>query len=181
MAIQFNNTAIRRKNPIKRNNKFFSKEDFDLEIEFGKEYVEEDADQTVILYEVDMEKTKVSDIYQEANKGAIRFKPPVEIPVVFTIEDAEMKSYDAKQVRGRYAKVGKLTFGVYISTLDEYGCDIKRGDYIGVQVTPEHIEYWTVTDDGKVDSYSNKRSLYGTRPYYRHISCAPVDANEFNG
>lgn len=181
MAIQFNNTAVRKRNPIKRNNKFFSKEDFDLEIEIGKEYVEEDANQTVVLYEVDLEKTKVNDIYQEANKGAIRFKPPVEIPVVFTIDDAEMKSYDSKQIRGRYAKIGKLTFGVYISTLDEYGCDIKRGDYIAVQVTPEHIEYWTVTDDGRVDSYSNKNSMYGTRPYYRKISCAPVDANEFNG
>lgn len=181
MAIQFNNTSMRRRNPIKRNNKFFSKEDFDLEVEFGKEYVEQDANQTVILYEVDLEKTKVSDIYQEAKKDEIRFKPPVELPVVFTIDEAEMKAYSGQQVRGRYAKIGKLTFGVFNSTLDEYGCDIKRGDYIGVQVTPEHMEFWTVTDDGKVGSFANKNSLYGTRPLYRSISCAPVDANEFNG
>ena len=65
--------------------------------------------------------------------------------------------------------------------LDEYGCDIKRGDYIGIQVTPERMEFWTVTDDGKVDSYANKNTLYGTRPIERIIHCAPVDANEFNG
>ena len=181
MAIQFNNSSIRRRNPITRNDKFFSKEDFDLEVEFSKEYMEQDANQTVILYEVDMDKTKVDDIYQEAEKGAIRFKQPIELPVVFTIDEAEMKSYDTKQIRGRYSKIGKLTFGVLYSTLDEYECDIKRGDYIGVQVTPEHIEYWTVTDDGKVDSYANKNTLYGTRPLFRNISCAPVDANEFNG
>ena len=181
MAIQYNNTAIRRKNPIKRNNKFFCKEEFDLEVDFGKEYVEEDMNQTVILYQVDMSNTKVSDIYQEAQKGAIRFKEPIEIPVVFTLDEAEMKAYDTKQIRGRYAKIGKLTFGVFVSTLEEYDCDIKRGDYIGVQVTPEHIEFWTVTDDGRVDSYANKNTLYGTRPLYRDISCAPVDANEFNG
>ena len=181
MAIQFNNNTVRRKNPIKRNNKFFSKEDFDLELEFAKEYVEHDANQPVILYEVDLEKTKVNDVYQEAQKESIRFKTPVEIPVVFTVGKAEMKTYDTKQIRGRYAKIGKLTFSVLITTLQEYNCDIKRGDYIGLQVTPEHIEYWTVTDDGKVDSYANKNSMYGTRPYYRSISCAPVDENEFNG
>lgn len=181
MAIQFNNTSSRRRTPIERNNKFFSKEDFDLEVEFAKEYIEEDANQTVILYEVDLTTTKVNDIYLEAEKGAVRYKPPVELPVVFTIDEAEMKSYENSQVRGRYSKIGKLTFGVLISTLDEYGCDIKRGDYIGIQVTPEHMEFWTVTDDGKVDSYANKNTLYGTRPIERIIHCAPVDANEFNG
>ena len=180
MGVQFNNTSMRRKNPIKRNNKFFCKEEFDLELDFGKEYVEEDLNQTVILYQVDLEKTKVSDIYHEAEKGDIRFLPPIELPVIFTIDEAEMQSYNKSQIRGRFAKIGKLTFGVYYSTLEEYGCDIKRGDYIGVQVTPEHIEFWTVTDDGRVDSYANKNTLYGTRPLYRDITCAPVDANEFN-
>ena len=102
MAIQFNNTSIRRRNPITRNDKFFSKEDFDLEVEFSKEYIEQDANQTVILYEVDLNQTKVNDIYQEAEKDAIRFKQPVEIPVVFTIDGAEMKSYSNQQIRGRY-------------------------------------------------------------------------------
>ena len=69
MAIQHNNADYRRRNPIKRNAKFFSKEDFDLEIDIGKEYLEQDAGQTVILYEVDLNKTKVSDIYKEAQKA----------------------------------------------------------------------------------------------------------------
>ena len=50
-------------------------------LNFAKEYIEQDANQTVILYRVDLEKTKVNDIYKEASKDAIRFLPPIELPV----------------------------------------------------------------------------------------------------
>ena len=82
MALQFDNRTAPRKVPIKRNTKFFSGEDFDLELNFAKEYIEQDANQTVILYRVDLEKTKVNDIYKEASKDAIRFLPPIELPVI---------------------------------------------------------------------------------------------------
>ena len=74
MAITFDNTNIKRKNPIKRNSKFFSGEDYDLEMEFATEYMEQDANQTIILYQVDYEKTKVNDIYKEASKENIKLK-----------------------------------------------------------------------------------------------------------
>ena len=74
-----------------------------------------------------------------------------------------------------------MTFSVLLKTLEEYDCDIVRGDYIGVQITPDHREYFTVTDDGRVGAMSNKMTLYGTRPYARTITAAQVDLNEFNG
>ena len=48
--------------PITRNNKFFSQEDYELQLEYLREYIEEDANQTVILYQVDYNRTKVNDI-----------------------------------------------------------------------------------------------------------------------
>lgn len=167
--------------PITRNTKFFSIEDFDTEMYFAQEYLEQDANQTIILYRVDLEKTQVDDIYVEAAKEAIRYATPIELPVIFDISDAELKSYDKKLSKGIYSQTGKLTFSVLISTLEEYGCDISRGDYIGVQITPEHREYFTVTDDGRVGAISNKMTLYGTKPYARTITAAQVDLNEFNG
>ena len=65
-------------------------------------------------------------------------------------------------------------------TLEENECDIKRGDYIGIQVTPEHMEFFAVVDDGRIN-YANNLSYYGVKPYYRRITAAPVDKNEFNG
>lgn len=181
MALNFNNSKNKEKVPVTRNNKFFGMEDFDLEMGFATEYLEQDANQTVILYQVDYVNTKVDDIYKEAKKDAIRFKTPIEIPVIYDISDAEMKSYNNKLQKGIYAQTGKLTFSVLLTTLEEYGCDISRGDYIGAQIDTEHREYFTVVDDGRVNMTSNKFTLYGTKPYARQIVAVPIDSNEFNG
>lgn len=181
MALQFNETKNKNKIPITRNDKFFGTEDFDLEVGFAMEYLEQDANQTVILYQVDLEKTQVNDTYNEAKKDAVRFKTPVVLPVIYDIGDAETKAYNGKIQTGYYAQTGKLTFSVLNATLEEYNCDISRGDYIGVQIDTDKREYFTVTDDGRVASTSNKFTLFGTKPYARTIQCASVDLGEFNG
>ena len=63
-----------KKVPIERINKFFSQDDFDLEIDFGREWLEGDINIKVILYQVDREETTIDDIYGEAAKEDIMFK-----------------------------------------------------------------------------------------------------------
>lgn len=181
MAITFDNTNIRRKTPIKRNSKFFSSEDFGLEMEFAMEYMEQDANQTIILYQVDYEKTKVNDIYKEAKKDKIRFKTPVELTVIYDLQDSETKAYRENMSKGVYVKPGKLTFSVLLKELEEKSCDISRGDYIGIQINPEFMIYFTVADDGKMAMTSNKNTLYGKIPFYRTIQCNYIDPSEMNG
>jgi len=181
MALEVNIPNGKKKVPIRRNSKFFGDEDFDLEMDYAMEYLEQDANQTVILYQVDLEKTKVNEIYVEAKQGAVRYKTPIEIPVIYEISDAEMKTYDTTLQKGIYAQTGKLTFSVLLKTLEEYNCDISRGDYIGVQIDTQHREYFVVTDDGRVAATANKFTLYGTKPYARTIQCASVDTQEFSG
>ena len=55
--------------PINRNNLFYSKEDFDFEMDLVEGYLEEDTNQTVVVYQVDKITTQVNDIYKEANKN----------------------------------------------------------------------------------------------------------------
>lgn len=181
MALEVNNKSGKKKVPITRNNKFFGAEDFDLEMGFATEYLEQDANQTVILYRVDLQKTQVNDIYHEAEANKVRFLTPIEIPVVYEVGESEMKAYNSKMQKGLYALGGKLTFSVLLTTLEEYDCDISRGDYIGVQVDSETRVYYVVTDDGRVASNANKFTLYGTKPYARTIQCGIVDKDEFNG
>jgi activator of HSP90 ATPase len=160
---------------------FFSKSDFDLEIEIARDYMEGDMNQTVILFEVDLSKTNADDIYHEASRKNIRFKTPVELTVRYEITDSEMRSYDKSNNKGLYSKPGILDFTVLTATLEEVDRDIKRGDYIGVQITPDEIIYFTVFDDGKVSSYSNSNTMYGVKPFYRHVKCNYVDPVEFEG
>lgn len=160
---------------------FFSASDFDYEVEMAREYLEQDMNQTVVLFEVDLVKTNTNDIYHEASKKNIRFKTPVELTVKYEITDAEMRSYDKNHNKGVYSKPGILNFTVLNTTLQEVERDIKRGDYIGVQITPDEMLYFTVFDDGKVASYSNSNTLYGVKPFYRYIRCNYVDPSEFEG
>lgn len=169
----------KKKTPVTRNSKFFSKKDTELQLHYMQEYLEEFANQTIILYQVDLEKTKVDDLYKESKKDAVKFKTPIELPVVYEIYKGEMKSYNSQTMKGIYAKPGKLTFTVLIRTLEENNCDINRGDYIGVQLDTVHREYWVVTDDGRVNSMANQFTLYGTTAQFRTIECAYVDPNEF--
>lgn len=166
--------------PIKRNNKFFSKEDFDFELDLGMEYLMEDVNQTVVLYEVDLEKTNINYIYNESKKNNIRFKQPKEINVIYEIEDSKIKSYDNKTSAGLYSIIGNLKFGVFQKTLDDKKCDIKRGDYIGVQLTNDKMYYFVVADDGRVNG-DNSHTMWGTVPIWRTVLCVPCDENEFNG
>lgn len=165
---------IKRKNPINRNNLFFSDSEFDFNVSIGMEYVNNQINQTVVLYEVDYNNTKSDDIYQEAKFSDMTFKTPVELNVIFKLDKHEMKTYDTTAMRAHYAKVGKFTFGIYEKELNENGCDIKRGDYIGLQVTPEHMEYFVVVDDGRVN-YDNAHTIFGTKPFYRSVTCATVN------
>jgi len=161
---------IKRKNPINRNNFYTSPDQIHFQIGLGMEYVNKVLNQTVILYEIDRDKTKVNDIYNEANFNDLVFKTPVELNVMYKIDKSELKTYDTNTIKGYYVKVGQLTFTIYNKELEENNCDINRGDYIGIQVNPDHMEYFIVTDDGRVN-YDNAHTMWGTVPYFRSVVC----------
>ena len=165
--------------PITRN-RYVTEDTFNYEVALAQSYIEQETRQTVVLYSVDLENTNLNAVYKEAGMDAIRFRTPVEIPVTYNIDPAELKAYDKTKDLGAYMKTGKLEFNVLQATLDQLGVDIKRGDYVGVQVTSERMEYFTVTNDG-TNNYDNQHTLYGHKPYFRTVSCAVVDPNEFRG
>ena len=56
--VKLSTNNIKRKNPINRNNLFFSEPQMEVQLGFGMEYVNRVINQTVVLYEIDMDKTK---------------------------------------------------------------------------------------------------------------------------
>jgi hypothetical protein len=168
-----------KKVPIERLNKFFSQDDFDLEIDFGREWLEGDINIKVILYRVNREETTNDDIYGEAAKGDIMFKPPIEIPVSFNMSTPANKSYNTDGSM-RYLEYGTLTLGVYQEQLDDLGVDINYGDFIGYPESETNIKYFTVSNNGKIFS-DNAHTIGGFRGLYRTITCVPTDLDEFNG
>lgn len=171
--MKLSTTDIKRKNPINRNNLFTSDFQIEFQMGIGMEYVNKVINQTVVLYEIDREQTKMDDIYKESKFNDLVFKTPVELNVIYNVDKAELKTYDVNKIKGYYKQLGKLTFNIYEKELNENECDINRGDYIGLQMTPEHMEYFIVADDGRVN-YDNRHTMWGTKPFYRTVVCNVV-------
>lgn len=170
--------ATPRRIPINRVNKFFSNEDFNLEIEMGREAIEGDGNFVVILYRVDREMTASDDIYGEAGADDIKFFPPVELRVVPIIAEAENKTYNPDAGSLRFLQDGPLTFEIYEAQLAELDVELNYGDYIGYPVTETEVRFYTVTNDG-IKNYDNTHTILGYKGAFRTVTCAPVDENEF--
>ena len=170
-----------RKAKIVRNTMFYSEADFNFETQIGIDYISQDMNQTVFVFQVDRTKSGVLDIYGESiDEDSISYKEPVEINVILVLDTAVNKSYDKTQNLGRYLQIGNLAFSVYDKTLKDNKIDISYGDYIGLQVTPNQMEYFVVTNDGRVN-FDNKHTMYGFKSFYRTIECTAADKNEFKG
>lgn len=165
--------------PITRINKFFSEEDFSLEISMGREAIEGDGNFTVILYRIDRQLTEQDDLYGEASKDGIRFLPPVELKIIPILEVPENKSYNANGTM-RYLQDGNLTFGIYDAQLEELNVELMYGDYIGYPINEETLRFFSVTNDGIINS-DNRHTIMGYKGAFRTIKCAPVDNTEFRG
>jgi hypothetical protein len=165
--------------PITRINKFFSGEDFELEVSMGREAIEGDGNFTLILYRVDRDMTQYDNLYTEATKDGIRFFPPIELKVIPIMAEPENKTFNGNG-SARYLQDGPLTFGIYDAQLTEQKIDIVYGDYIGYPVTETDIRYFSVSNDGK-KNFDNAHTIMGWKGAFRTIVCAPVDASEFRG
>jgi len=177
MIKEMKNTKI---TPITRVNKFFSSEDFELEVSMGREALEGDGNFSVILYKVDREMTQSDGVYNEGAKDGIRFFPPIELKVVPILGEPENKAYNKSNGSLRYQQSGPFTFSIYSAQLDELETDIDFGDYIGYAVNETDIRYYSVSNDGK-KNFDNKHTIMGYKGAFRTILCAPVDVSEFGG
>jgi hypothetical protein len=164
--------------PITRMNKFFSEEDFSLDLGIGEEWLYGDMNFTLVLYRVDRLKTKTDNIYGETISDGIKFLPPVEFKGYVQIMAPENKNLGNTKLN--QFEPGNMKLSVYQKHLDELGIDISFGDYIGYYETENRVRYYTVNNDGRVVS-DNKHNYAGTRPYYRTIMASAVVDNEFRG
>lgn len=164
--------------PITRLNKFFSEEDFNLDIELGSEWLHGDMNFSLVLYRVDRRRTTKDSVYGEVIEDGIQFLPPVEFKGYVQLEAPENK--DMGDSKLSQMESGNIKIGVYQNQLDMLSIEINFGDYIGYYETEERVRYFTVVNDGRVNS-DNKHTYGGYKKFYRSIIAAPVNENEFKG
>jgi len=164
--------------PIRRLEKFFGEQDFDLEVQMGREWLEGDLSFSLVLYKIDRKKTDQDDVYGESLKDQIQFHTPIEFKGFVSIEQPQNQDYGNSKLS--QMEPGNLTVSVYQDTLDRLGTDIDYGDYIGYYETEDRVRYYSVVNDGRVVS-DNKHTYGGFKPYYRTIIASPVSEDEFRG
>ena len=169
---------MENKLPISRLTKFLSNDDFDLNIQMGTEYLHGDLNMKLVLYRVDRSKTSIDNVYGEVGKDQIKYFPPMEFNGLVKIDAPTNKTYKTGLVR--FNEPGNITISVYIKHLEELGVDIKYGDFIGYAESEDRVRYYQVTNDGKVVS-DGKHNMFGYKPFYRTITCAPAQETEFRG
>jgi hypothetical protein len=169
---------MENKLPITRLSKFFSQDDFDLNIQMGEEYLHGDINMKLVLYHVDRTKSGKDDVYGETGKDEMVYFPPVEFNGLVRIVEAENKSYKSGYLR--YLEPGNMVISVYIKELTDLNIDIRFGDYIGYPESESRIRFYTVSNDGKVVA-DGKHKMFGFKPHYRTIICVPTQENEFRG
>ena len=84
---------MNKKVPITRLSKFFSNEDFDLNVQIGEEYLHGDLNMKLILYRVDSDSTDTDAVYAEVGKDQIKFYPPVEFNALVRVESPKNNNY----------------------------------------------------------------------------------------
>jgi hypothetical protein len=164
--------------PITRLGKFFGAEDYALDVEMGREWLEGDMNFTLVLYRVDRYKTKTDDVYGETVSDGIKFKTPVEFKAFVQVMAPENKNLGNSKIE--QFEPGNVRISVYQSHLEELDIDIEYGDYIGYYETETRVRYYVVANDGRVVS-DNKHTYGGYKPFYRTIIATPVSENEFRG
>jgi len=164
--------------PITRLGKFFGAEDYALDVEMGREWLEGDMNFTLVLYRVDRYKTKTDDVYGETVSDGIKFRTPVEFKAFVQVMAPENKNLG--NTKSEQFEPGNVRISVYQSHLEELDIDIEYGDYIGYYETETRVRYYVVANDGRVVS-DNKHTYGGYKPFYRTIIATPVSENEFRG
>lgn len=169
----------KRVTPITRINKWFSQEDFSLEISMGREAMEGDQNFTVILYRVNRLESEYDELYGEATKDGIRFYPPIELKVIPIVAEADNKTYNPNGTLHNLQD-GQLTFGLYEQQLIDLDTEISMGDYIGLPVSETEVRYFSVVNSG-IKNYDNRHTIMGWKGAFRTVLCANVDDSEFSG
>lgn len=166
-----------KKYPISRLSKFYDESDFNLENEMAREFVEGDLNFVVTLFQIDRAKSSTDDVWGESDTEEMKYLPPKEINVRPLMGEPKQDSY--ADGYAQYLEYGDFNFTVFTDHLNELKVDIRYGDYIGYVDREDNIKYFTVSNDGKINS-DNAHTRLGYKGYYRTIMCINADENEFN-
>ena len=109
---------------------FMNNNSFDLDIMYGRNYLQTDNAQEIILYKINVIESKTHDLYGQAKAKDKKYLPPVRLSVMVNVEQSKQEYYGNNQSGIVRDDTGSLIFGVYLKELEDKKIDIDRGDIV---------------------------------------------------
>jgi len=155
---------------------FMTENSFDLDIMYGRAYLETDNAQEVILHKINLIETKTHALYGQAKTKDKKFFTPVRLRVMVTVEEGKQENYGGNPGGIARDDTGNITFGVYIKELEEKGVEIDRGDIIEYNLSGEKNRYYEVESANNVTDTTAK-TIGGFKSYWKRIRGVPVKSD----
>jgi len=152
---------------------FMDNNSFNLDVMYGRNFLQTDNAQTVKIHKINVIETKVHSLYGQAKTKDKKFMSPVELSVMVNIEEGKQEYYGGNQGGIARDDSGNISFGIYLEELKEKEIEIDRGDIIEYNMSGEKNRYYEVESANNVTD-ETKKTIGGFKPYWKKISGVPV-------
>jgi hypothetical protein len=152
---------------------FMTQNSFDLDIMYGRNYLQTDNVQTVIIHRININQTEVHKLYGQAKTKDKKFLPPVKLSVMVDVEDGKQEFYGPNPGGIVRDDTGSIRFGVYLKELEEKQVEVNRGDFIEYNMSGEKRRFYEVSSANNVTD-ETKKTIGGFKTYWKLVTGVPV-------
>jgi hypothetical protein len=152
---------------------FMTQNSFDLDIMYGRNYLQTDNVQTVIIHRVNINQTEVHKLYGQAKTKDKKFLPPVRLSVMVDVEDGKQEFYGGGIGGIARDDTGNIRFGVYLKELEEKQVEVNRGDYVEYNMSGEKRRFYEIASANNVTD-ETKKTIGGFKTYWKLVTGIPV-------
>jgi hypothetical protein len=152
---------------------FMTDNSFDLDVMYGRNFLQTDNAQEVIIHKINVIESKSHALYGQTKAKDKKYMPPVRISVMVNVEDGKQENYGAYQGGIARDDTGVISFGVYLKELEEKKLEIDRGDVIEYNMSGEKSRYYEVESANNVTD-ETKKTIGGFKPYWKRVTGVPV-------
>jgi len=158
---------------------FMTQNSFDLDIAYGRHFLNSDNVQEVIIHKINVIETKVHNLYGQAKPKDKKFMAPVKISVMVNVEESKQGYYGDNPGGITRDDTGNISFGVYLKELEEKKIEIDRGDIIEYNLSGEKKRYYEVENANNITDTSSK-TIGGFKNYWKKVIGVPVKEDVIN-
>lgn len=152
---------------------FMTQNSFDLDVMYGRNFLQTDNVQEVIIHKVNINETKVHSLYGQAKSKDKKYMSPVRISVMVNVADGKQEYYGPNPGGIVRDDTGNISFGVYLKELEEKKLEIDRGDVIEYNISGEKKRYYEVESANNVTDTTSK-TIGGFKSYWKQVTGVPV-------